>query len=154
MNRDNFRYLRFADRLLTAAAGAAAGILISRNFFFTERKIEQAIEPHFAVGDPEFVRTVSQLFGPPLLDGNSVTPLRNGREIFPAMLDAIRNAKRSITFENFVWAEGDVTIQFANALAEKANAGVRVHVLQDALGCACLDGPSMQILRESQVELE
>ena len=146
--------LHLADRLITLAAGAAAGILLSRNFFFSERKITQEIKTDFAAGDPEFARTVSQLFGPPLVDGNSVTPLRNGQEIFPAMLRAIAEAKRSITLENFVWSEGHVTMQFADALAERARAGVKVHMLQDALGCGCLNGPSMQTLRECPMDLE
>jgi cardiolipin synthase A/B len=146
--------LRWADRLLTATIGAAAGVFLARNFFFSERKIKEKIKPDFAVADPEFARTVNQLFGPPLLDGNSVTPLCNGCQIFPAMLRAIMDAKRSITLENFVWTEGHVTMQFAEALAARARAGVRVHILQDAIGCAELTGRSMQMLRDSPVELE
>jgi cardiolipin synthase A/B len=146
--------LRLADRLITATVGGVLGVLLARNFFFSERKVKEEIKPKFAVGDPEFTRTINQLFGPPLLGGNSVTPLRNGCEIFPAMLRAIGSAKRSITLENFVWTEGHVTNQFAEALAERARAGVKVHVLQDALGCSCLRGCSMQTLRNSPVELE
>ena len=142
------------DRLITAGVGAAVGIFLARNFFFSEKKIKEHIRPPFAAGDPEFERTVSHLFGPPLLDGNSVTPLCNGCQIFPAMLRAIAEAKRSITFENFVWTEGKVTMQFAQALSERARAGVKVHLLQDAIGCAELWGPSMRILRDSPAELE
>ena len=154
MNRSHAGALRFRDRVITAAFGAAAGIFLARNFFFSERKIKQDIKPGFAAGDPEFARTVSHLFGPPLVDGNSVTPLCNGCDIFPAMLRAISSAKRSITFENFVWTEGKVTMQFAQALSERASAGVKVHILQDAIGCAELWGPSMQLLRNSPAELE
>src|SRR5829696_1289916 len=117
----------WAGHLVSAGLGAAVGVLLARNFFFSERKIKQEVEPGFVVGDPEFARTINQLFGPPLLDGNSVTPLSNGREIFPAMLRAIAEARRSITLENFVWAEGHVTKQFAEALVERARAGVKVH---------------------------
>jgi cardiolipin synthase len=148
------RTLRSADRAITAAVGAVAGILLSRNFFFTERKIAEPVEPDFAVGDAEFTRTVSQLFGPPIVQRNLVTPLRNGCEIFPAMLQAIREATRSITFENFVWNEGRLAMEFAKTFVERAKAGVRVHFLQDALGCAELYGPSMRMLRNSPVELE
>jgi cardiolipin synthase A/B len=154
MNRSNASTLRLGDRLITATLGAAAGIFLARNFFFSERRIKQEIKPDFATCDPEFARTVSHLFGAPLVDGNSVTPLRNGCEIFPAMLRAIAEAKRSITLENFVWTEGKVTMQFAQALSERARAGVKVHILQDAIGCAELWGPSMRVLRESPAELE
>ena len=51
------------------------------------------------------------------------------------MLAAIRSARRTITFENFVWHDGRVTRQFAEAFAERAESEVKVHVLQDAFGC-------------------
>src|SRR5438552_11157165 len=53
----------------------------------------------YGVGDAEFQRTVGNLLGPPLVDGNSTTTLVNGQQIFPAMLEAIRGAKRTINFE-------------------------------------------------------
>ena len=80
--------------------------------------------------------------------------LQNGAQIFPAMLAAIRSARRTITFENFVWHDGRVTRQFAEAFAERAESGVKVHVLQDAFGCRGLHGPSMNLLRRSPAEVE
>lgn len=139
---------------LSFLAGAAAGIIISRNFFEVEKKIEHLGEVGFEAGDPVFVRTMSQLLGPPLIEGNHVKPLVNGTAIFGSMLEAIRGAQRSITFENFVWTEGEVTMAFAEALAERARNGVPVHLLQDAFGCTHLWGRSMSILRASPVELE
>ena len=97
---------------------------------------------------------MSQLLGPPLLEGNSVTALQNGVQIFPAMLAAIREAKRSISFENFIFHEGIIANQFAEALGERARAGVKVHFLQDAFGCDCLHGAAMYLLRRSGVEVE
>ena len=145
---------RFLDRTITAALGAALGIAISRNFFITEKKIVQPIKCDFGVGDAEFSRTMSNLLGPPLVGGNRVTPLQNGDEIFPAMLEAIRGAQRSITFENFVWTEGCVTDDFTEALIERAHAGVKVHFLQDAFGCSPVHGRTMNALRRSPVNLE
>ena len=139
---------------ISAAAGATAGILIARNFFATEKTIRHQITTGFAAGDPSFIRTMSDLLGPPLLDGNRVTLLRNGNEIFPAMLAAIRAAQRTITFENFDWVEGQLTREFAEAFAERARAGVKVHFLQDALGCTGLHGPSLALLRGSPAEVE
>jgi cardiolipin synthase A/B len=97
---------------------------------------------------------MSQLLGPPLLEGNSVTTLQNGAQIFPAMLAAIRTAERSISFENFIFYEGNVANQFAEALAERACAGTKVHFLQDAFGCNCLHGAAMNLLKRSGVEVE
>lgn len=140
--------------LLTAALSSAAAIFITRNFFETEKKIRKRIHTDYGAGDDVFVRTMGQLLGPPLLEGNKVTTLQNGDEIFPALLGGIRSARRTITFENFLFREGEISDQFAEALAERARAGVKVHFLQDALGCDCLHGRAMNLLRRSPVELE
>lgn len=148
---------RFYKPLSLAAlvvGGAAASIFISRNFFDTVRRVSGQISTKFRAGDAAFVRTMSHLFGPALVPGNKVRLLRNGIETFPAMLEAIRSARFSITMENFVWTEGHITRQFAEALIERANAGVRVHLLQDALGCDNLHGGSMHDLKQSSVEVE
>ena len=58
----------------------------------------------------------------------------NGDQIFPAMLSAIRSAKRSITFETYVFWDGEIGRQFTEALAERARAGVKVHAILDAHG--------------------
>jgi phosphatidylserine/phosphatidylglycerophosphate/cardiolipin synthase-like enzyme len=117
-----------------AAAGGAATLFLARNSFPTEKKIHHEIITNYAVGDDVFVRTMGNLLGPPLLKGNKVTALENGDQIFPVLLEAIRSAQRTITFENFLFREGEVSDAFAEALAERARAGVKVHFLQDALG--------------------
>jgi cardiolipin synthase len=135
-------------------ASSAATLFVVRNFFETEKKIRHRIRADYGVEDDVFPRVMGQLMGPPLLPGNAVTILQNGEEIFPAMLEAIRAAERTITFENFLWHEGRVANAFAEALAERARAGVNVHMLQDAFGCSGLHGRAMNTLRDSPVKLE
>ncbi|MEP6810261.1 MAG: phospholipase D-like domain-containing protein [Chthoniobacterales bacterium] len=142
-------------KLLSAAAvGGFVTLFIARNFFPNEKKLRHRIHAHYAAGDDVFARTMGHLLGPPLLEGNQVTLLENGDEIFPAMLAAIRAAERTITFENFLWKKGDLSNTFADALAERAHAGVKVHFLQDALGCDHLHSDALNMLRRSPVELE
>jgi cardiolipin synthase A/B len=138
----------------TAALSSVAAVLIVRNFLDTEKKIRCPIRANYAAGDDTFVRTMGQLLGPPLLEQNKVTILQNGDEIFPAMLDGIRSAERTITFENFLLKDGEVWKKFASAFAERARAGVKVHFLQDALGCNCLRGEAMKLLKRSGAEVE
>ncbi len=137
-----------------AAVGGFATLFIARNFFPNEKKIRHRVTADYAAGDEVFARTMGHLLGPPLVSGNKVTPLENGDEIFPAMLAAIRAAERTITFENFLWKEGEISSAFAEALDERARAGVQVHFLQDALGCDDVHGAALNMLRESPVELE
>ncbi|WP_395739401.1 phosphatidylserine/phosphatidylglycerophosphate/cardiolipin synthase family protein [Prosthecobacter sp.] len=150
-NAENSRRLKMAASLLVSGT---AGVFIARNFFETDKKIQHAIHTSYAVGDDSFCRTMSHLLGPPLLDGNTVETLENGCQIFPAMLEAIASAQRTITFENFVFAEGEVSRRFARALAERARAGVKVHFLQDAMGCNCLHGAEMEMMKRAGVEVE
>jgi cardiolipin synthase len=138
----------------TAIAGGFLGVFLSRNFFESEKKVTCPIETDYGVGDPQFARSISQLMGPPLLQGNSVTILENGAEIFPAMLDAISRAKRSVTFENFVFTHGEVTDRFAHAFADAARRGLKVHMLQDAAGCDCVMGDEMCLMKEAGVQVE
>ena len=70
----------------------------------------------------------------PLLPGNAVEPLHNGEQAYPAMLDAIRSATRSVTLASYIFDWDDVGRSFADALADAARRGVRVHVLLDGLG--------------------
>ena len=137
-----------------AALGGLATLFVSRNFFPDEKKLRHRIHADYSAGDDTFVRTMGNLLGPPLVGGNKVTVLENGNEIFPAMLAAIRSAERTITFENFLWKEGAVSHAFAEALRERARAGVKVHFLQDALGCDDVRGDALNLLRNSPVELE
>jgi len=69
-----------------------------------------------------------------VLGGNKVDVLLNGEEIFPAKLEAIRSARKSITFAQYVFEEGAPAADIAQALAERCRAGVKVHVLVDAVG--------------------
>jgi cardiolipin synthase A/B len=74
----------------------------------------------------------------PFVDGNEIVELVNGNEIFPAMLEAIRGAKKTITLEKFIWSSGQISTQFVATLCERARAGVKVHVVIDAVGSAKL----------------
>ena len=137
-----------------SALSAFVTLFVSRNFFQTEKKIKHRITSDYGVGDGEFKRTMGQLLGPPFLEGNKVTILQNGEEIFPAMLAGIQSAERTITFENFLMKKGTISDRFAAALAERARAGVKVHFLQDAMGSDCVHGRAIALLEEAGVEVE
>lgn len=91
--------------------------------------------------------------GVPFTDGNSVTPLKNGDEIFPAMLKAIANAKRSVEFLTHVYWQGEIALEFAKTLRARAESGVRVRVLLDAFGAKSISDACLHELTASPVEL-
>src|SRR4051812_9010576 len=79
-------------------------------------------------------RTVEGVIGVPATEGNRVDVLRNGDEIFPAMLESIESASNTVDLLTFVYWEGRIGREFAHALAARARDGVRVRVLLDAWG--------------------
>jgi cardiolipin synthase len=96
---------------------------------------------------------MNSLLGPGLRPGNEIVTLRNGAEIFPAMLRAIRSARRSIDFETYIYWKGDIGRRFAEALAERARAHVAVHVILDWQGTRKLDRDSIQLMKDAGVEI-
>jgi cardiolipin synthase len=87
----------------------------------------------------EVRRTLEGVIGVPATEGNLVDVLVNGDQIFPAMLDAIGEARRTIDLLTFVYWRGGIGTRFAEALSDKAGSGVRVRVLLDAWGASSID---------------
>ena len=112
------------------------------------------IESLYGVEDPQFLRTMGSLLGPPIEKGNKAETLVNGDQIFPAMLAAIRSAKTSVTFETFIFWEGDVGRQFTDALCDRAASGVKVHLLMDAVGSTKMDGKYVDRMKKAGVEVQ
>jgi cardiolipin synthase len=90
------------------------------------------------LADPQesetFRRTLAALAGAPLVAGNRVEVLTNGEVYYEAELEAIRQARHSVNLEAYIFKRGEVTWRFVEALAERARAGVAVHVVLDAVG--------------------
>jgi cardiolipin synthase A/B len=85
--------------------------------------------------DPELLeQALTRAAGAPLVAGNRVRVLQDARENYPAWLEALRSAERTILFENFMFCEDEIGLEFQGALAAKAREGVRVRVLYDWLG--------------------
>ncbi len=99
-------------------------------------------------------RGLESLIGIPATEGNQVDVLRNGNEVFPAMLEAIRGAQRNIDLTTFQFAEGQVVDDVSSALIERAQAGVRVRMIVDAIGSRWLPTSKVTELREGGVDFE
>ncbi|MBI1723252.1 MAG: cardiolipin synthase ClsB [Gemmatimonadetes bacterium] len=89
----------------------------------------------------------------PLRYGHSVRILRDGALAFPAMIAAIRSARRSVCFENFIMAHDDTGEEFAKALERARRRGVHVRVLYDPMGTMLVrGGPVGRRLRRVDIE--
>ncbi len=117
------------------------------------KKVSQEVAPLYSAASPEFRQSVGSLLGGSFVAGNNITTLVNGREIFPAMLGAIRAARRSIDLETYIFWDGEIAKQFAEALAERARAGVKVNVILDAQGTSKMGLENLELLRGAGAEV-
>jgi cardiolipin synthase len=84
--------------------------------------------------------------GGALSRGNHYDVLTNGDQFFPAMLDAIRNAKRRISFETYIYDTGEVANQFTTALEQAARRGVHVNLVVDSVGASGMKNEDLKRL--------
>jgi cardiolipin synthase len=135
--------------LLTTALVVALGV----NLATAEKRLLYRPRRLYTSSDADFRRALGVLLGPPLVAGNEVTTLINGAAIFPAMLNAIQQAKVSITFETFVFRD-EIGQVFCKALASAAQRGVHVHVLLDWLGSRSMPTTMLNVIREAGADLQ
>lgn len=145
---------RIVKAVLVGVLATLTVTLLVLNLSSGSRKINHRIAHLYSVGDEQFVRSMGSLLGAPLLPGNSVVELLNGDEIFPSMLEAIRGARRTITFETYIYWSGEIGEMFAEALSERATAGVRVHVLLDWVGSGKIEKVFLDRMEKAGVQIE
>jgi cardiolipin synthase A/B len=107
-------------------------------------------------GSPTFGRLLESLTGSPVRQGNRVEILRNGDQIFPAMVESIESAQHNIDFSTYIyWTGGPTIAAFGDALVQRASAGVEVSILLDAVGSAVkIDRKIVQRLRDAGAMVE
>jgi cardiolipin synthase len=113
----------------------------------------QEVTPLYSARSPEFRQSAGSLLGPNFVAGNNITTLVNGDQIFPAMLRAIRTAKRSINLETYVYWDGQIGREFTAALAERAQAGIHVNAILDARGTHKMGSENVARLREAGAQV-
>ncbi|MFO7177959.1 MAG: phospholipase D-like domain-containing protein [Pseudomonadota bacterium] len=85
--------------------------------------------------------------------GNRIRLLKDGREAFPAMLEAIAQARRQVLLEMY-WFDSDrIGRRFAAALAEAAKRGVDVRVIYDAVGSIGASSEMFEELERAGVQV-
>ncbi len=127
-----------------------AVILVFCLFFIRRKTLEYHLEHTYAVRDPEFIGSALALSDPVLIPGNKIEVLENGDAYFPAMLDAIRAARKTINFEAFIFYSDEIGRQFRDALIERARVGVEVRILLDGIGSSSkLDNSDVRQMKEA-----
>jgi cardiolipin synthase len=105
-------------------------------------------------GRPAFSSAMVAYTGASVVGGNRVEILLNGDEIFPAKLRAIRGARKTINYAQYVFEEGEASAHVAAALAERCRAGVKVNVLLDGVGSLLMPGEYVAWMRDAGCRVE
>ena len=128
-------------------------VVLAMNFATPEKKMERKIEHRYSIDDPQFRREMSVMLGPSVIQGNQVTALQNGVEIFAAMLEAIDGARVSVNFETYIYWSGEIGKKFADALSAKAREGIPVNVVIDWAGSIKMDEELLEQMEKAGVNV-
>jgi cardiolipin synthase A/B len=109
-------------------------LFVTLVFFGCAKALVVREVPQIIVGEASFFRTIEAHTDAPIVSGNRIEVLFNGDETFPAMLRDIRKAKFTITFAQYLYEDGSIAREMAQAFAERCRAGVKAHILLDSHG--------------------
>lgn len=110
--------------------------------------------PQIIVGEPSFFRTIEAHTDAPIVGGNQIQVLLNGDETFPVMLRDIRRAKSTITFAQYLYEDGSIARELAQAFAERCRAGVKVDILLDRYGSGKVSSEIIAIMKDAGCQVE
>src|SRR5687768_11188727 len=136
-----------------SVAGAVFLTWLVLVFLFTPG-INYHLAKRTSVHADDFLYTLQSTCQAALHHGNRITVFTNGPEFYPAMLDAIRSATRSIILECYIFQPGAIADEFIEALTERSKLGVNVTVVVDWIGSFNLWGRPLRRLRNGGCRVE
>ena len=110
--------------------------------------------PNIVLGEASFYPTLAAHTDASIIAGNRVELLLNGEQIFPAMLQAIRGARKSITYVQYLYEDGAIAYEIAEAFAERCRVGIAVKILLDSLGSGNIPKDIPELWKKSGCQLE
>ena len=143
----------FADDRFGLGVGLGTMAAFSYLIAPVETPPQFGLDHDLSVDSEEFLTTIAGATGAPLVPGNRLDILNNGDEFYPAMLDDIRRAERSITIEAYIYWAGEIGHAFSAALGERARNGVRVKILLDAIGSSDIGDDIVRELEDAGCQI-
>jgi cardiolipin synthase len=131
----------------------AAGALGAMSFIPDDPSLRRVIEHVHSISQPEFPSTMEGFLGAAIESGNRIETLANGDEIFPAMLNAIAGAEKTINLETYIYWSGEIAERFADALSERGRAGIKVNVILDYVGSIPMEQRLIDQMRNAGVRV-
>lgn len=110
--------------------------------------------PDITLGDASFFPTIEAHTDAPIVGGNRIEILLNGDETFPAILRDIGGAKATITFAQYLYEDGSIAREMAEAFAERCRAGVKADILLDSYGSSNAPSAMIGMMRDAGCQVE
>ncbi|QOC21344.1 cardiolipin synthase B [Wenzhouxiangella sp. AB-CW3] len=143
--------------LIISASAAVLVTALSFLLFFNAvpepMRVAEPLADVPAVDSEEFRHLQTVTLGGAVVAGNRIEIFENGEEIYPAKLEAIENATRSITFETYEYWGEEIGADFAEALASAAERGVSVHAIFDYIGSIQASRDKFDRMEDAGVEV-
>ena len=110
--------------------------------------------PQITLGEATFFPTLEAHTDAPIVSGNRIEVLLNGDETFPMMLREIKKAKSTITFAQYLYEDGSIARELAQAFAERCRAGVKADILLDRYGSGNAPSDIIATMRDAGCHVE
>jgi cardiolipin synthase A/B len=110
--------------------------------------------PKVASDAEAFMRALAGSASADVIGSNRITVLKNGIEIFPALLAAIASASRSVHFSTFIYSSGHIPREFADAFSAAAKRGVEVRMVFDKSGSKKVSSELMAQMRKAGCKIK
>ncbi len=131
------------------AIAIGALVLVSVLLLLAQDQQTLRIRSDVAASDPQHAAYIAALVGADLTRGNRYDVLTNGDQIFPAMLEAIAEARTRIVFETYIYDSGDIAGQFTGLLESAAHRGVTCRIVVDAVGSSGMESGHIERLERA-----
>ncbi|MDZ4254194.1 MAG: cardiolipin synthase [Sulfuritalea sp.] len=126
------------DELIARHAGQIARFENARGPISAKRSAAVLAELKRKSGDLDIldkqIALEQAVVGSPLIMGNKVTLLQDGRATYAAMFAAIRAARDHINIETYIIEDDNIGREFSDLLLEQQARGVQVNMIHDSFG--------------------
>lgn len=143
---------RISATFILAVTVTILGAVFYFNATPAEKRLQETVSKMPVSTDPTFLPVMQALLSNAILDDNKAEIMVGGDEIFPALLEAIQEAERSVNLEIYEYY-GEIAMSFAEALADKAKDGVPVQVIMDYIGSRKADEKAFDLMEDAGVNL-
>jgi cardiolipin synthase len=121
-------------RIIAVIALVAIAILILTGLFAPGLRYSLVVPLEEPVDAQAFLNELEPLVSSKVTRNNQIEVIQNGENFYQAELETMRQARRSINIEAYIFHKGQVTDEVLEVLRERAKAGVRVNLVMDSLG--------------------